>query len=62
MSDLRRTAGRDGNQRTTVVAENDLDCGPAPATLLFDLGTAENEIDLSTANAGRLRAKEAPAN
>jgi Lsr2 len=40
--------------------EDDLDGSPAQATIRFAIGTAEYQIDLSTANADRFRAQLAP--
>ncbi len=46
--------------RTTITLEDDLDGGPAAETVRFGLGSAEYEIDLSAANAGRFRSQLAP--
>ena len=46
--------------RTTITLTDDLDGSQADETLRFALGPAEYEIDLNTANAGRLRAQLAP--
>lgn len=46
--------------RTMITLEDDLDGGPAEETVRFALGAAEYEIDLSAANAGRLRTHLAP--
>jgi hypothetical protein len=46
--------------RTTVTLEDDLDGGHAEETVRFGLGTVDYEIDLSAANASRLRAQLAP--
>jgi hypothetical protein len=46
--------------KTTVALEDDIDGGPADETVRFRLGGADYEIDLSTANADRLRAELAP--
>jgi hypothetical protein len=46
--------------KTVITLEDDLDGGVADETLRFGLGAAEYEIDLSAANASRLRAQLAP--
>jgi hypothetical protein len=46
--------------RTTITLEDDLDGSPAEATVRFDLGAAEYEIDLSAANVRRFRDQLAP--
>jgi hypothetical protein len=45
---------------TTITLEDDLDGSPADETVRFGLGTAEYEIDLNAANAGRFREELAP--
>jgi hypothetical protein len=47
-------------QRVTVELEDDLDGGPADATLRFGLGGMDYEIDLSKKNASRFRRQIAP--
>jgi hypothetical protein len=47
-------------QKITVALEDDLDGGPADATLRFGLGGTEYEIDLSTKNANAFRGQLAP--
>ncbi len=42
-------------QKVTVVLEDDLDGGPADETVVFGIDGNTYEIDLSTANSGRLR-------
>lgn len=46
--------------RTTVTLEDDLDGGQAEETVRFGLGAVEYQIDLSAANASRLRSQLAP--
>jgi hypothetical protein len=46
--------------RIAVALEDDLTGGPADETVLFGLGGAEYEIDLSTRNARAFRKKLAP--
>jgi nucleoid-associated protein Lsr2 len=46
--------------RTMITLEDDLDGSPASETVRFGLGAAAYEIDLSAANAGRLRSQLAP--
>jgi hypothetical protein len=46
--------------KTMVTLEDDLDGSPAEETVRFGLGASEYEIDLSAANASRLRGELAP--
>lgn len=47
-------------QRVNIVLEDDLDGSPADETVTFALDGATYEIDLSSANAGKLRDALAP--
>ena len=47
-------------QKITVALEDDLDGGPADETVRFAIAGAQYEIDLSAANARRLRDALAP--
>ena len=42
-------------QKVRIILEDDLDGGPADETIRFGLDGAHYEIDLSSANAARLR-------
>ena len=42
-------------QKVRIILEDDLDGGPAEETVRFGLDGAHYEIDLSSANAARLR-------
>lgn len=46
--------------RTIIVRADDLDGGPAQETVRFGIGSAEYEIDLSSANAAVFRSELAP--
>jgi Lsr2 len=47
-------------QKVQVILVDDIDGGPAEETLSFSLDGVSYEIDLSTANAAKLRASFAP--